>query len=207
MKNQYSMKNTNYAKYEIGGKKKSLQKMNVLCRKHTLLFHRSIYTCTHPPVSQEYTHPEDTPHKIPLTLYQMFPFTQWLNITLKPVPPHPLFHLSGDVSTWATLTGFGGRMLPFLYVSLGVTTAKQMHYRELIWSQWCSPQTQTLKESQPTGFSEDSSVLKQQSQKNIKAMRKTCRYQVLHVSGRHSDIYWIYLHNNFEIKCYEILTH
>lgn len=182
--------------------------MNVSCRKHILLFHRSIYTCTHPSVSQEYTHPEDTPRKTPLTLYQTSPFTQWLKITLKPVnTPSPLslvrefVHMSYPNWFWVL------HAPTFLHVSLCVTTARQMPHRELIWSQRCSPQAQTFKESQLMGFSEDSNVLKQQSQENIKARRKTCSYHVLHVSGRHRDIYWIYLHNNIEIKYYEILTH
>lgn len=131
---------------------------------------------THPSVSQEYTHLEDTLGKIPLMLYQTFPFTQWLNNTSKPVTHHPLFHLSGNLSTWVAIIGFGCRMLLFLFMvlSLCVITLKQLHHRELIWSQWCSAHTQTF-ESQPMGFSEDSEVYSNNS------ISKTFRQQERHV--------------------------
>lgn len=117
---------------------------------------------THPSVSQEDTHPEDTLGKIPLMLYRAFPFPQWLNNTLKhQLHPTPSFLGRGFVPiSWPNWFWMSHTPV-FLYgINLCVTTLKQMHHRELVWS----PQTQTFKERQPMAFSGDSELLKQQSQ-------------------------------------------
>lgn len=66
VKNQYSMKSTNSAKYEIvfRGGKEEFSKNELLMQS------------THPSVSQEYIHLEGTLGIIPLMLYQTFPFIQ-----------------------------------------------------------------------------------------------------------------------------------
>lgn len=143
------MKNTNSAKYEIvfGGKKWVCKKWTSYAENTPFCF-TGIYTPGRHPwqnsthavsniffhtVTQQHLKTSYTPS--PLSLVRGFVHMScynWFWMSHAPISLHGL--------------------------SLCVTTLKQLHHRELIWSQWCSAHTQAFKDSQPVGFSEDSEV-------------------------------------------------